>query len=543
MRRGGASGVQSAEHRTVQRALRTGLGSVALLTVVSCSPVSRGDTVVYASGADLESANPLVTVHPLSRQIQRYALFVTLTKPDSALEPRPYLARRWRWSSDRRALTLELYRGLRWHDGAVTTASDVAFTIEAARDPETGSPRASDLANIDSAVVENDTAVTIHFRNRPPAFPPILGELPIAPAHLLAKEPRAELRRAAFNFAPVGNGPFRFVRREAGRRWIFERVADFPVALGGPAHVHRLVIAVVDEPTTKFAGLVSADLDVAGIAPNMADLVARDPSLRVISYPVSFATALVLNCARPPFDDVRVRRAVDAIIDRKRIVDAALAGYGTPAVSATSESHPYHFSTTRPSSAAADSMLDSAGWRRNGRGERMREGRELRFTLLTVGSGDNAVEQLVQADMRTHGITMEIRQVELGAFLTAAREYPKRFDALITGIPGDLSLAHLTAMFSSGLAGGALDYAGYHTQALDALFTRVKEASDEEMLASAWRDVQSELGRDVPVSWLYHSRGVQGISRRLDGVRMDLRGELTTLADWRIGTATTRGAP
>jgi peptide/nickel transport system substrate-binding protein len=322
-------------------------------------------------------------------------------------------------------------------------------------------------------------------------------------------------------------------------------VADFPVALGGPARVHRLVVAVVDEPTTKFAGLVSADLDVAGIAPNMASLVARDPSLRVISYPVSLSTALVFNCARTPFDDVRVRRAIDAIIDRQRIVDAALAGYGTPAMSATSETHPYHVAMTRPSQAQADSMLDAAGWRRTGQGEgpRMRAGRALGFTLLTVGSGDNAIEQLLQADLRKHGIAAEIRQVELGAFLTSARESPKRFDALITGIPGDLSLAHLTAMFSSRLAGGALDYAGYHTAALDALFTRVQEASDEATLVSAWRDVQRELARDVPVSWLYHARGVQGVSRRLDGVHMDLRGELTTLSDWRIGTAAARGAP
>lgn len=188
-------------------------------------------------------------------------------------------------------------------------------------------------------------------------------------------------------------------------------------------------------------------------------------------------------------------------------------------------------------------MLDAAGWRRTGEGPRMRQGSAFAFTLLTVGSGDNAIEQLLQADLRKHGIAMEIRQVELGAFLTAARESPKRFDALITGIPGDLSLAHLTAMFSSRLAGGALDYAGYHSAALDTLFMRVQEASDGATLAGAWRDVQRELATDVPVSWLYHARGVQGVSRRLEGVRMDLRGELTTLSEWHISPIAARGAP
>src|SRR6185312_574681 len=100
----------------------------------SATPV---DTVVYASGADLESGNPLITIHPLARQVQRYMLFVTLAKYDSALEPAPYFAREWSWSADRRALTFTLAAGLTWQDGQRTTSRDVAFTINAARDPHT----------------------------------------------------------------------------------------------------------------------------------------------------------------------------------------------------------------------------------------------------------------------------------------------------------------------------------------------------------------------------------------------------------------------
>src|SRR3712207_8202528 len=83
------------------------------------------------------------------------------------------------------------------------------------------------------------------------------------------------------------------------------------------------------------------------------------------------------------------------------------------------------------------------------------------FALLTVGRGDNAVEQLVQADLAARGIRMEIRQRELGAFLTEARAKTKAFDALITGIPGDLSRAYLTSMDDSRPAGGALDYVAF----------------------------------------------------------------------------------
>ncbi|MBC7789846.1 MAG: hypothetical protein H7Z74_07855, partial [Anaerolineae bacterium] len=126
--------------------------AIAALVVTSCTPQRQPDVLVLASGADLESANPLVTTHPLSRQIQRYALFVTLLRYDSTLTPRAYLARSWRWSDTSRTLTLSLAPDLRWHDGVPTTSRDAAFTFLTARDPATGFPRAAELATLDTAI-------------------------------------------------------------------------------------------------------------------------------------------------------------------------------------------------------------------------------------------------------------------------------------------------------------------------------------------------------------------------------------------------------
>jgi peptide/nickel transport system substrate-binding protein len=508
---------------------------VVAFAIAACGPVQRADdTVVYASGADLESANPLVTVHPLSRQIQRFALFVTLARYDTALVPQPYFASRWEWNGTRDELRLHLRGGLTWHDGSPTTARDVVFTLDAARDRATGYPRHADLATVVATLAPDDSTVIIRFATPPPGFPAVLCELPILPAHLLGDVPRAEMRRAPFNTSPVGNGPFRFRSREPGRRWVFERSANFPPSLGGPPTIERLVVAVVDEPTTKFAGLVSGELAIAGIAPTMASLAAQDPSLRVVSYPVLFSNAVVFNASRPPFDDVRVRRAVSSAIDRQRIIDAALAGYATSAVGPVPPDNPLALEFPAPRPGVADSLLDAAGWTRGADGRRLRAGQPLAFTLVTVGSGDNAVEQLLQADMRERGITMEIRQLEFGAFLAEARATPKRFDALFTGVPGDLALSYLAAMFDSRLAGGALDYAGYHTPALDSTFRRVTDARTSDELRAAWHGVQRFLHDQAPVAWVYHARGVQGVTARLAGVRMDLRGEMPTVAEWRL---------
>jgi len=510
--------------------------ALSLGTAVGCAgPPRPMDTVVYASGADLESGNPLVTTHPLARQVQRYALFVTLVRFDSTLAVAPYFARSWVWDDDRRRLTMLLFAGLRWHDGAPTTARDAAFTLNAARDPATGFPRASALVALVGADASNDTTLVITFAAPQPDLPPILSELPLAPAHLLADIPHAELRRHAFGRSPTGNGPFRFTARTAGQRWIFERNEEFPAVLGGPPSLRRLVVAVVDEATIKFAGLVSGELDVAGIAPSMASLVARDDALRVVTYPLLLTTGLIFNTTRAPFDDVRVRRAIDLSLQRERTVRVALAGFAIPAAGAVSSDNPLALPALAVfDSIRADSLLDAAGWRRGTDGWRSRASKRFSVELLTVGAGDNALEQLIQADLRARGIRLEIRQLEMATFLSRARETPKRYDVLVTGIPGDLMLAHLASMYESRFAGGALDYGGFHTARLDSLFSRTRSAPDVAAVRDAWRMVQQELGASVPAAWIYHSRGVQGISARLRGVTMDLRGEMVTVARWSV---------
>jgi peptide/nickel transport system substrate-binding protein len=511
-------------------------GLIAAVLAAGCFAPDRPENVaVYASGTDLESGNPLVTVHPLSRQVQRYALFVTLARYDSALAPIPYAATRWDWSGDRRTLVFHLVPDLRWHDGRSTTSRDVAYTLLAARDPATGYPRAADLAGIDTVIARDDSTVVVTFRTPQPSFPLVFCELPILPSHLLSNIPNADLRRAPFNLEPVGNGPFRFVERRPGERWVFKRNDRFPATLGGPPSLSGVVVAVVDEPTTKFAGLASGDLDVAGIAPTMAHLAARDPSLRVLDYPVLFTTGLVFNVHKPPFDDVRVRRAVNQSIDRARIVRAALAGYGRPASGPVPPENPLTLNdTVRLDTLSSDSLLDAAGWRRGANGMRVRGGQPFSFDLLTVGSGDNAVEQLIQADLAARGIRVEIRQVEMGSFLTTARAATKNFDALLTGVSGDVSLAYLGAMFETRQGGGALDYSGFHTPALDSLFAAARAAPADSARRKLWWDVQRVLAEEVPVAWLYHSRGVQGVATRLRNVTMDLRGEMVTIARWRI---------
>jgi peptide/nickel transport system substrate-binding protein len=443
--------------------------------------------VLFASGADLQSINPLVTVHPLARQVQRYVLLTTLARYDSTLTPRPYLARSWEWSERRSRLTFHLETAVHWHDGRPTTARDVVWTLHAARDPATGYPRANEMAVFESITAPDDFTVVVRFTGPQDEFPDLLTDLAILPAHLLAHVPHGELRQADWNSAPVGNGPFRFIAHEANRRWVFSANRAFPAALGGPPRLDRFIVVVVDEPTTKLAALTSGELDFAGIQPAHADFVRRDPNLRVVSYPLLMTYGIVFNTRRAPFNAWEVRRHLSDAIDREELVQGYIYGFGTPAVGPVPPAAPDYLPVAQAAQPQSGASIGG-----------------ISFELLTVGSGEAALEQMVQARLRQSGFQVTIRQLELPAFL--ARVYGPRheFEAAVLGIPGDLGLGYLAPL---------AELAGLR--------------APRDPLAA-----QRMFADSVPVAFLYHARGLQGMNRRVHGVTMDLRGELPTVQRW-----------
>ena len=225
-----------------------------------------------------QSINPLLTVHPLARQVQRYVLLTTLARYDSTLTAQPYLARSWEWSPDRRRLTFHLETAVRWHDGRPTTARDVVWTLDAARDPATGYPRTNELADVESVPGADDSTVSL-------TLPPAPG-----PRFPISSPTWRSCRRICSTACRMQT----CARRHGTRhRWATDLSASCPtsptVAGSLPrilafrprsaAHrgLQRFIVVVVDEPTTKLAALTSGELDFAGIQPAHAEFVRRDP--------------------------------------------------------------------------------------------------------------------------------------------------------------------------------------------------------------------------------------------------------------------------
>jgi peptide/nickel transport system substrate-binding protein len=132
-------------------------------------------------------------------------------------------------------------------------------------------------------------------------------------------------------------------------------------------------------------------------------------------------------------------------------------------------------------------------------------GRQPRFELLTVGSGEGALEQLLQARLAAVGFAVTIRQLEFSAFQDRVYGPRHEFDAAVMGIPGDPSLGYLRQLEE---------------------LTGVPPLEDPTA-------AQRMFAKTVPVAWLYHAQGVQGVNRRVHTVTMDVRGELVTVRRWR----------
>jgi peptide/nickel transport system substrate-binding protein len=115
---------------------------------------------------------------------------------------------------------------------------------------------------------------------------------------------------------------------------------------------------------------------------------------------------------------------------------------------------------------------------------------------------------MIQARLAAIGITARIRQLELAAFLDRTYGPRHQFEGAVLGVPGDAGLGYLAPLAA---------LAGVTVPADPAAAQRIFDEED-------------------PVALLYHARGLQGMNRRLTGVRMDLRGELPTVHDWSVST-------
>ena len=226
-------------------------------------------------------------------------------------------------------------RAARWADGVPVTAHDVVWTIGAILDPRNPVRSREGWDRIVSATALD--ARTVRVRLRAPWAPAVdtfftygAAQQFVLPAHLLAKQ--RDLLHAPFNAAPVGDGPYRLVSWRRGDRLVYAAAA------GGGARVPRLDVRVVTDPQTNFTLLTSGGIDWNLIAPIQQAELAGAHDLRYRSAPLMLVAGIAINVTHTPLDDVRVRRAIAASIDRGSVGVLRPTNSGPPSMRMRSKS-------------------------------------------------------------------------------------------------------------------------------------------------------------------------------------------------------------
>ncbi len=311
------------------------VAAVALTACFACAPDKpRGDTTVLVGRASDALALDPARIADIESSEVTEQLFDHLVryKADST-EIEPALAESWEKSPDGRVWTFHLRRNVRFHDGTPFDADAVVFSFDRQRDPrhphhqsdfvywETNFRNIQSVDRVDSYTVR----ITI---DRP--YAPFLANLAMFPVSIVSP---AAVRKYGADFArhPVGTGPFRFVEWSPGERII---LAANPNYWGGAPHIQHLVFVTIRDARQRLVALEGGAIDVAeNLSPEDLQFVALHPELRLLRSSGNNVAYLAMNTQHPPFDDVRVRRAVNYAINKTAIVKLLFQGQAQPATS------------------------------------------------------------------------------------------------------------------------------------------------------------------------------------------------------------------
>jgi peptide/nickel transport system substrate-binding protein len=504
---------------------------------------------VIGGYVELRTMNPLATITDLNKAIERYGLYMPLVMLDSALTPHPWLAQSWDTvavGADSLSLTFHLRRDAMWQDGRLTTAHDVAHTYRLARDPASAYVDAASLA-LYSPSVEVVDSFTIAFRLlRHPDFLEAFFLLPPLPSHVLGDVAPSDLARHPIGTAPVGNGPFRFVRYSS-QEWVFEANDSFPVALGGRPHVDRVVYRTIPEQTSLVTELRTGNVDLAvSIRPPQVAQLEASGDVRVLQFPVPNWVFLALNTRLPFFDTREERRAIAMAIDRRDLVDGIMGGRNRLGASAVSPVHwafdSAAFVPFNRDSAAA--LLERSGWK-DVDGDGVREdaaGQPLRFKLK-VWSGTGSYRELaeaVQAQLARVGIAAQPEVVEFNTFLADVQgsvgpsgARARRFDAAIGNWTDNLLRKDDAQLLHSRNRDSPRQWTGFNSPRIDALLDSLSFTMTRDAARPLWLSYQRELVEESPLVFLFYALGINGVHNRLHGtIPNDPRGPMATMGMW-----------
>lgn len=411
--------------------------------------------------------------------------------PDNYPEVMTNAAAEWSVSDDQMTYTFKLHPDIKFHDGSTLTAEDVKATYERLRNPPEGvvSARAGTMENIESIETPDQTTVVFQLKQPQPGVEGMFAS-PwncLYSAAKLAENPNFPSENV------MGTGPFTFVEHVAGSYWVGERFEDY--FRDGQPYLDGFQVLTVDGPGAVNAiASGQADANFRIITPPQQQRIMDARGDKTVFQMGEGGTVnmITVNTARPPFDDIRVRRALDLAIDRKtgqeNLSKITSAGYiGT----ILRPSHPYALTPAELEDlpgyggdieerrAEARKLLEEAGV----------PDLKLRFINRNLQDPYEIIGVFLVDQWRQIGVTAEMVPIDNAGYFTALREgdFDVAYD--LNAPPDD----DATSALQKYVAGSSNNYANLEDAEITRLFEEQRSELDPEKREALVKELQKEI--------------------------------------------------
>jgi peptide/nickel transport system substrate-binding protein len=284
-----------------------------------------------------------------------FTVFNGLTSMSSDMEIQADLALKWESSSDLKTWTFYLREGVKFHHGREMTAKDVAFTIKRLMDEETGSRARVNFLIVDNIEVVNKYTIRFMLNTPYSGFPDVFCT---RQARIVPSDASDKLATA-----PIGTGPFKFKSYTPGDRVELVKFDNYFET--GKPKLDAVSLLVMPESASRVTALETGEIHVVWKLPiESVDRLKQNPDIVVDEVSTSSWDGIIMNNSKKPFDDLRVRQALNLAIDKKEVADIVLFGHGSPTHSPIPPAHPF-FNDKIPFGkdlAKAKELLAEAGY-------------------------------------------------------------------------------------------------------------------------------------------------------------------------------------